>query len=565
MNVLGVWDGHDSGAALVVDGRVVAAVNEERLSRRKLEVRFPTAAIAACLELGRLAPADVDVVAGCTTDVAKALARLLPSTKEDYYRLRRRQAVPGPLAALRKRAKYWLTEWGPNPVSRAVSRACLGRTLRGIGLGGARLRLYDHHGCHAMGAACASGFERALVVTLDGVGDGLSATVSLLDGHGLRRLAATPAADSPGIFFEHVTNLLNMRELEDEGKVMALAGYAAAPERNPLLPLVQARGLRFATAAPGHALHARLRRIQWAFPNEQFARMAQETLEQAVVAVVARAVGETGVGRVALAGGVASNIRISRLIRMLPEVEDVFVFPHMGDGGLALGAALAAAAEGNGRLRVDLGDLGLGPGWSDAALEARLRAAGQPFRRPPQIVAEVAARLVRGQVVLWFEGRMEYGPRALGHRSILARPDRPDLRDRLNLVLKRRVWYQPFCPSLLESDAQRLFADWKGRPDRFMAMAYEVRPEARAALSGVINVDGTCRPQIVADDAAGPWAALLHEMKRLTGTGAVLNTSFNIHGEPLVCTPEEALDVYARSGADALALGPFLVERGGTA
>jgi carbamoyltransferase len=130
-------------------------------------------------------------------------------------------------------------------------------------------------------------------------------------------------------------------------------------------------------------------------------------------------------------------------------------------------------------------------------------------------------------------------------------------------VLKRRVWYQPFCPSLLESEAQRLFADWKGRPDRFMTMAYEVRPEARAALSGVINVDGTCRPQIVADDAAGPWAALLHEMKRLTGTGAVLNTSFNIHGEPLVCAPEEALDVFARSGADALALGPFLVEGGG--
>jgi carbamoyltransferase len=173
----------------------------------------------------------------------------------------------------------------------------------------------------------------------------------------------------------------------------------------------------------------------------------------------------------------------------------------------------------------------------------------------------VAELLAAGKVVMWFQGRMEYGPRALGHRSVLARPDRADLRDRLNLVLKRRVWYQPFCPSMLESEAKRLLADWCGGPNRAMTMAYEVVPEQRAHLAAAMSVDGTCRPQIVADDDPGPFAELLRQARQRWDVGAVLNTSFNIHGEPLVCSPTEAVDVFLRSGADALAIGPFLVNR----
>jgi carbamoyltransferase len=162
---------------------------------------------------------------------------------------------------------------------------------------------------------------------------------------------------------------------------------------------------------------------------------------------------------------------------------------------------------------------------------------------------------------MWFQGRMEYGPRALGHRSVLARPDRPDLRDRLNLVLKRRVWYQPFCPSMLESEAERLLADWAGGSNTCMTMAYDVSPCFRNRLAGVISVNGTCRPQILADDEPGDFADLLREARARWGVGAVLNTSLNIHGEPMVCSPEEAIDVFLRSGADAIAMGPFFIER----
>jgi carbamoyltransferase len=558
---VGIWDGHDSGAALVVDGRIVAAVNEERLSRRKLEVAFPARSIEACLRIGSIRPSDVQVVAASTSDVAKTIARVFPSTKERFYQVRRRRAGPGLLASATRRAKYWITELGPSAASRALSRVCLRRELTRVELDRARLDVHDHHWCHAVAAAAACGFPRALVLTIDGVGDGTSATVNVLENGRLRLLERTPARHSPGVFFEHVTHLLNMRELEDEGKVMALANYAPVPERNPLIGLLEADGLRFRTARPGHSLHHALRRLNWSFPNEQFARMAQDALERAVVLLVRRAVETTGIRVIALAGGVASNIQVNRRLRTLSTVDEVFVFPHMGDGGLALGAALASVFDVEPIREVDLQGLALGPEYGAREIRAILEREGLAFRETRCLAEDVAGRLAKGDVVMWFQGPMEYGPRALGQRSILARPDAPALRDRLNLILKRRVWYQPFCPSVLESEAGALFADWKGRPDRFMTMAYVVKEACIGKLAGVVGPDGTCRPQIVPDESSTDWAELLRRMRHHVGVGAVLNTSFNVHGEPLVCTPGEAIAVFRQSGADALACGPFVVER----
>jgi carbamoyltransferase len=562
VNILGIWDGHDAGAALLADGRIVAAINEERLTRRKLEIAFPSRAIEACLAIGGLERSAVDVVAATTSDVAKTIARVFPSTKEAYYAVRRRKSPPGLLSELRSRAKYRITEWPPNAMSRGVSRAALRRTLAGLGLGRASLVMYDHHACHAAGAAYASGFDSALVVTIDGLGDGKSATVSRFRTGRLERIASTPARHSPGVFFEHVTHLLNMRELEDEGKVMAIADYASPipDERNPMLPLLTASGLEFVTPVAGHRMRTPLRNLLWAYPNEQFAFMAQRTLERACTALVSAALARTGERRVALAGGVASNVKMNRRIRLLDGVDDVFVFPHMGDGGLALGAAVLAYADrAGGSPHIDVGDLALGPEFSDADIESALQRSSLRYQRCPDVASAVARLLADDRIALWFQGRMEYGPRSLGHRSVLARPDRPGLRDRLNLVLKRRVWYQPFCPSLLESDARAALSDFTGTPNRHMTMAYVVSPEFRAALSAVVNIDGSCRPQMVADEAPGPFAALLRSMRRHIGIGAVLNTSFNLHGSPLVCTPQEAIEVFVESGADALAIGEFLV------
>ena len=215
MNILGVWDGHDAGAALFVDGRLATAINEERLTRRKLEVGFPFKSVAACCDIGGIRPDDVSVVAACTTDVAKTIGRLFPSSRERYYQVRRRKAPPGFMRHVSKRAKYWVTEWPPNAVTSGLSRRALLREMASASLARARLALYDHHQCHAVAAARASGFDRCAVLTIDGVGDGLSSTTSLFENGRLTRIAETSARHSPGIFFEHVTNLLNMRELED--------------------------------------------------------------------------------------------------------------------------------------------------------------------------------------------------------------------------------------------------------------------------------------------------------------------------------------------------------------
>ena len=563
MNVLGIWDGHDSGAALLQDGRLRFAVNEERLTRRKLEIRFPSRSIDACLAHAQLDPGQIDLVAASTSDPAKTLSRWWPGSKERYYAVRRRRARPGPLAALTRGLKYRVTEWPSGPAFAALSRLALRRALDRHALSHADLILVDHHEAHAAAAAWTAGCDPLAILTIDGVGDGLSSTISAFRHGRLERMAASSARASLGVFFEHVTSLLNMRELEDEGKVMALADYAApiADRDNPLLSWIRVRDGVLDTTRAGHSSRRALAKIHWHYPNEQFAYLAQRVVERTCVALARDAVRMTGLNRLALAGGVVSNIRAARCIRLLPEVKDVYVFPHMGDGGLALGAGIAAAAKAGECIDVDLGHLDLGPGYAAVEIAAALRSAGLAARPVEHLASRVAELLADGRIVMWFQGRMEYGPRALGNRSVLARPDRLDLRDRLNLVLKRRVWYQPFCPSMLESEAPRVLSDWSSRSNRSMTMAYAVSACFRNRLAGVVSVDGTCRPQMVGDDEPGEFAALLREARSRWGVGAVLNTSFNIHGEPMVCAPAEAIDVFLRSGADALAIGPFLIDR----
>jgi carbamoyltransferase len=563
LNILGIWDGHDSGAALVSGGRVRIAVNEERLSRRKLEIAFPSRSIDMCLTGANLHPDQIDVVAATTSDPAKTLGRIWPGSKERYYAVRRRKMPPGPWARATREAKYRMTEWAPGPVSRLVSSWYLHRELSRRGLAKARFRLVDHHEAHAAGAAWGSGFGSCAVLTIDGLGDGASATISAFSGGRLERIRTSPASHSLGVFFEHVTSLLNMRELEDEGKVMALADYAApiADADNPLMEWVQVRDGVIQTKTPGHAMRTPLARVHWRFPNEQFAYLAQRVVEHTTMALVRDAVRLTGLPRIALAGGVVSNVKATRRARLMPEVDSAYVFPHMGDGGLALGAAVLAAASAGDSVDLGLDRLALGPSYHEEELDARARAAGLRPERAGDLPGQVADLLAEGRIVMWFQGAMEYGPRALGQRSVLARPDRFDIRDRLNLALKRRVWYQPFCPSLLENDARRMLTDWDGGANRSMTMAYEVAREYRCQMAGVTSVDGTCRPQIVNENDAGDFAQLLREARQRWGAGVVLNTSFNIHGEPLVCSPAEAVDVFVRSGADVLAIGPFLVSR----
>jgi len=558
-HTLGIWDGHDAGAALLEGGRVVAAVNEERLTRRKLDVGFPARSIEACLAFAGLSPKDVTRIAACTSDPAKTLTRLVPGLKEEYYLIRRRKKRPGRLDPLKKRFKYRFTELPPNRLTHALSRTHLYRALRAAGFDRFRLSLVDHHEAHARAAALLSGFDECLVLTLDGLGDGLCGSVWRYEGRRLARVAALPADASLGIFFEHVTNLMNMRELEDEGKVMALANYAyPVPDaENPLLDLMGVHGLRIVTPFSANRLHAELRKILWQYPSEQFAFMAQRALERNVLQLVRNALSETGLSCVAAAGGLFSNIKVNKRLQEMDEVSRLYVFPHMGDGGLALGAALNPALLKSQRLE----HLYLGPRAAEAEIESAVKRFGLPFRRVEDPAGEAARRMLAGEIILWHQGRMEYGPRALGNRSILARPDDRAIKDRLNLALKKRVWYQPFCPSMLGEDAEALLELPAGALEDtpFMTSSFRVRPEHLERMAGVTNIDGTCRPHFVGTENPR-FRALLERVKESLGHGVVLNTSFNIHGDPMVCTPEDALSTLERTGVRSLFLEDMVVE-----
>jgi carbamoyltransferase len=273
---------------------------------------------------------------------------------------------------------------------------------------------------------------------------------------------------------------------------------------------------------------------------------------------VKHGIAATGLQRVALAGGVFSNIKVNMLIRTLPEVKGCFVFPHMGDGGLALGAAIAANYELNGVHSYSLDDVYWGVDYSEDQIQSALSSSGLEYRYSEHIEEEAAKLIAQGSIIFWFQGRMEYGPRALGHRSILALPNSKRIRDLLNLRLKMRVWYQPFCPTMLEEDAQVYLEDYD-LPNRFMTMGYMVRDEKRDEIEGVLSVDGSCRPQIINGNDSR-YGRLLTHLKKLTGQGVILNTSFNIHGDPMVCSPEDALDTLKRTRNEYLVMGNYLVK-----
>jgi carbamoyltransferase len=568
--VIGVWDGHDAGAALVVDGRVRLALNEERLSGRKLDVGFPERAVAAMRE----AAAGKRVAWACTTsDVAKTLTRIFPWMKEDYYKLRRRLVAPGPMHGLTVRAKYSLTQLSTNGLLRAWARRMFASALH---VPVEDVFLVDHHAAHAASAAFWPVWNSdATIVTLDGIGDGESGSVWAWSekNSGLTPLISIPGSASLGLFFEHITNELQMRPLEDEGKVMALATYAAETpiETNPFLRWfsLTADDRRLPVlrcSIPPTRMAREVARIVWCTPREQVSRMAQQTLEQIVPKFFGMLAAATGQGSFGYAGGVASNIKVNRLIRTTPGIERLEICPAMGDGGLALGAALAVWRLVTGRRPEPFTDFRLGTDRGDLGADAErfARETSARLSRPTDIARAVAERVADGEIVMWAQGRMELGARALGARSIVARADSVEARDDLNLRLKRRVWYQPFCPSILLSEAPALLVDYRGERDlnRHMTMGFMTTPHGRQALAGAVGPDGSCRPQMVEHDEREPWYRMLDRMRHLTGTGAVINTSLNMHGKPMSDTAAGVVDAWLESGVQHLALGSALLSKG---
>ncbi|SOD61621.1 carbamoyltransferase [Streptomyces zhaozhouensis] len=544
MRVLGVNAlFHDPAAALVVDGRTVAAAEEERFSRRKHGKRplpfsaweLPEMSAAWCLSQAGLRPEDLDAV---TYSYDPSLAR--PADRlglhDPWDELRQTYA---------REAPAFLCEALP-------------------GLAPEQVRFVPHHMAHAASSAFAApGAERASVLVLDGRGEATSHLAARREGARLEALHGQELPHSLGLFYEELTEHLGFLRSSDEYKVMALAAYG-----NPRRFLPELRRHVYATGdggfraagVPWEELCAARRDGEgWTPEQADLAAAAQVCLEETLLDLVRWLHGQTHDEVLTMAGGVALNcVANSRLTAEGP-FRRVWVQPASGDAGTALGGALlhAADADPGSPTRPQPG-VDLGRGWSDAELEGWLKTAAVPFERPADVAVEVARALAENAVVAWFQGRAEYGPRALGHRSLLAHPGPSGNLERLNDI-KGREQFRPVAPMVLADRASEIFAG--PLPSPYMLFVHEVLPHWRERIPAVVHVDGTARVQTVDREAEPLVARMLEAFEAATGLPVVVNTSLNTAGRPMVDDPRDALECFGSSPVDLLALGPFVVRR----
>ena len=561
MQILGIWDGHDAGACIVENGEIKVAINEERLTRKKLDIKFPENSIRACLGYLNLKPTDIKIIATTGTQLTRIMARQFNSLDESFYKLRRRLIDKPRLERNRRFFKYWTARFNASHLE-GFTKWQIKKKLEKMGFESPKIYAIDHHLAHAASAIFTSGFKKNLCITLDGVGDGLSGSVNVFENGEIKRISATKEKDSIGLFFEEVSTILGFRELEDEGKVMAMADYSypMPDEKNKLLDFFEVDGLKIKAKHSTIRRFKELEKIKWNTPIERFAYMAQRTLEKHALQFFKNAIEETGLKEVCWSGGVASNIKLNRVLRLDSGLKDWFVFPHMGDGGLAVGAALYVSHMLEGTQPKRMNNAYFGIDFSEEEIKKSIQGFNQVKYEFVKNPAEVAADLIgKNNYIFWFQGRMEYGPRALGNRSILTLANSEDVKEFLNLMIKKREWFQPFCPSLLEEDAGKVFEDYDDIPDKFMTMGYMLRKELKKKYAPISNVDSSVRPQMVGEENQN-YRELLKNVKKKDGIGIVLNTSFNVHGEPIVCSPKDALDTMAKTKAKYMILGNFFVE-----
>ncbi len=567
MYTLGIWDGHDSGAALIEGNSVIFAANEERFTKRKLEVHFPIHSINAALKYAGLKPSDVEKVAFTTTELTKTLERAFPYMKENYYQFRRRKQLRPRFENARHNLKYRMTSIGVVPFSTSISKGIVARNLRHMGFAKFKLDVVEHHTAHAAGAAFTSHMKNGAIITLDGVGDGICGSVNILENGEFTRKQSISVRDSIGIFYEQVTNVLGMREMEDEGKIMAMScySYPFPFEENKLRDFFIVTGTLIRAKYGPTKQFEMLQRIAWQTPREQFSYMAQQLIENVMAKYVSNVLDRYSMSDVAFAGGVFANVKANMCVRNLEQLRHWYVFPHMGDGGIALGSALYSSYLENGttdyRFNAYLGN----EYTKDETLAVLKKDRSLIFQEesPFDHTSHAAELLGMGNYLLWFQGRMEYGPRALGNRSIVARSDQEEVKDRLNLYVKKREWFQPFAPSVLEDDVGRIVEyDGKGL-DKYMTMAYMVKKEMREHAKSVMHIDGSARPQMVGEENL-IYMNLIRKVKGRMGNGIVMNTSFNIHGYPIVMEPGDAVGVLKATKSKYLFInGIFVTNRAG--
>ena len=579
MNILGINAYHgNASAAIVCEGQLVAAVEEERFNRVKYAAGFPAQAIRYCLKEAGLTLAEIDHVAVPRDPYARLATKLFYAARMPSF--------------ARERAKV-LAKFTGIPEALSVAFDSDPKKLT------AKFHRVEHHQAHLASSFFVSPFERAALLSADGLGDFASTMWGTGNGSHMNIDGAVAFPHSLGLFYSAVTQYLGFPKFGDEYKVMGLAAYGEPEQMGAFRKIVRfdarSNGNGFRLGLDYFTHHRTGPEMSWAeadktptlgkmFSEEMPMRLGparaeeepleqrhrnlaaslQARLEEVYLGMLKKLGERTGLKAVCLAGGVAFNCVANGKIFDATPFEKVYVHPAAGDAGLAVGAAYYVWHQKLGKPRSFVMDHAYwGPGYSREEIRRAIDSNGiaqKGFRvteLPEQeLVRRTAATIADGKILGWFQGRCEWGPRALGNRSIVADPRRPEMKEMLNRRIKHRESFRPFAPSILAEATGDYFE--KSHPSPFMTLAYPVRTEKRGAIPAPTHVDGTGRLQTVTREANPRYQALISAFRDLTGVPVVLNTSFN-DNEPIVCRPEEALDCFLRTQMDTLVLGDFLI------
>ena len=576
MNIIGYFHGIDPAACLLVDGDLVAYVEEERLVRVKhADGLFPIRSIEYCLKAGGLEVQDLD----CFAYGWNAPAYSDGTMAAFYEQVNEAHPPNAGTRSWQQRNLSWFHE-------DALTERLRAEVVRHFGVEKVPpLRFYPHHRSHAVTAYHYSPFDEALVLTVDGSGDQHTTVVWEGRDASLEPLWEGFVPDSLGWFYAAITEYLGFRAYDGEYKVMGLAAYGRPHEefRSKLEQVVAPGPQGFDFSVDPRFIHHGAHTFSGRFTDElvdllglpprvgatpiepiheDLAFAAQELLEETVLRLVTHFQEQTGLRRLCIAGGVGLKVKMNSRLQRSGLFDDVFAFPIPSDSGCGIGAAAGIwqdESEGSGRRVPPLSHVYLGPSFSDEEIEETLRLDGIEHRVCEDVAEEAAELLAAGKVVGWFQSRLEGGPRALGARSILADPRDVTSRDRVNGAIKFREYWRPFCPSMTEEAAQHYLVGCEQAP--YMITAFEATEQAAADVPAVVHVDNTVRLQTVDRDTNPRYRALLDAFERRTGVAVVLNTSFNVKGEAIVNTPRDALRTFWSTGLDALAIGNCIVEK----
>lgn len=559
VTVLGIHDGHDSGAALIRNGKVLAAIPEERLVKIKHYSGTPENAIKKVFEIARIHPSEVDIIS------IASLNRAYAPNAEEPFRLKAFELI-SPFLASHSFSKFYVSA-----LSHLRNAKHLAKVFNELGLSDVEVEFVEHHEAHAWTAYQSCPWDETLVLTCDGAGDGLSSTVNIGRKGEIERIASSTYYDSVGnAFYSEITANLGMKRWDHEFKTMGIAPYGK-PEyckdaMEKIIRINPKNGLQFQniSGACNRRVQKKLRKTLEGHRFDNIAAAAQLHLEELLCQWVANSIEATGINRVSFAGGVMLNVKATKAIYEMPEVEDVFVYPAADDSGMPVGAALKTYYDycrqnGIKPRKVPIEDVYYGPDIYNEDVEAALKNSKWKAEYYDDISGAVGEQLAKGKIVAWCNGKMEYGPRALGCRSIIADARNPDVRRKLNSQVKMRDWFMPFAPSILDERKEDYLINPRKSP--YMTMGFDTTDKRREIDAGTHPQDLTARPHTVDKEWNPGYWKVIKSFEEITGVGGILNTSFNLHGYPNVCTPEQAIWTLDNSGLDGLAVGNYLILR----